>query len=418
MVEAVVSMVILAIVATVVATILVGALGVSRGASQRVTAANLAAKQIEAARSMRTLDIPDGATNPYGGPVLVGGTSYTVVQTASYVASDSSSGSACTGSGNSLAYKLVTVVVTWPNMRTVQPVRSDTLKALGFGADGLDQNSGAAAVSVTDSLGQPQQNVTVSLSPGNRSITTGVDGCAIFVGLAAPGSYTATLNATGYVGIDGSPTVSKTLGVTAATVARVSLSYDLHGALAVTFQPPTGFVAPNSLPVTLSDAVWSGGPQAFPDCSTVGTAPVGCVSGTPRLAASLFPGNSTYPYTAWAGSCADAKPANGGSSAIVGPGATAGVTVALAPVTVQVRSKQTGLPVTGKTINAVHASGTGCLGGYSVVLPSNGVSDFNGALPNGTWTFQVTVSGTLYTSTAVVLSSSISPVPVALVQVP
>jgi len=242
---------------------------------------------------------------------------------------------------------------------------------------------------VQNSSGSGQANITVSLAPGNTQ-STDSNGCVLFVGLD-PGTYTASLNQSGYVGIDGNQSNSVTVGVIAATVQRAALNYDLRSALAVTLTSPSGYAIPGSLPITLSNSLFTGGQQTFPDCSSLSTAPVGCVSGTnPRQAASIFPGNSTYPYSAWAGSCSDAKPASGGSTTVVTAGATGAVSVALAPVNVRVRQTN-GQPVF-QTIYARHASTTGCQSGYLITLATS-ASDVSVALPLGTWTFTTQPTG-------------------------
>src|SRR5664280_1267915 len=105
--EVVVSMVIFGVVALIVAGLIVNTIHLTSSSTQRTVAANLAAQQIEAVRDTRTLDIPDGQT------VLpaktVGGTTYTITQTANYVVGGAST-SVCSGSGDQLSYKLITVI--------------------------------------------------------------------------------------------------------------------------------------------------------------------------------------------------------------------------------------------------------------------------------------------------------------------
>src|SRR5664279_6616677 len=110
MLEVVVSMVIFSVIALIVAGLIINTLRLTSNNTQRTTAANLTAAQIEAIRDTRTLDIPDGQT------VLaaksVGNTTYTLTQTASYVVGGSAT-SVCSGSGDTLSYKLVTVCLLY-----------------------------------------------------------------------------------------------------------------------------------------------------------------------------------------------------------------------------------------------------------------------------------------------------------------
>ena len=152
LVETVVAMAIFAVLAAVTGAVLLSALSMTSSSSRRTAAANIAARYVEEVRGMRALDIPDGgAALP---DATVGGTTYKVKRTASYVASGESV-SLCAGSGTAAAYKLVTIVVTWPDMGATQPVRADTLKALGLGVDGLTSTRGIAALQVLNAANQP-----------------------------------------------------------------------------------------------------------------------------------------------------------------------------------------------------------------------------------------------------------------------
>ncbi|HEX7463210.1 MAG TPA: prepilin-type N-terminal cleavage/methylation domain-containing protein, partial [Dermatophilaceae bacterium] len=229
--EVVVSMVIFGVVALIVAGLIVNTIHLTTSSTQRTVAANLAAQQIEAVRDTRTLDIPDGQT------VLpaktVGGTTYTITQTANYVVGGSAT-SACTGSGDQLSYKLITVIATWPDMGTVQPVRSDTLRSLVIGSDGLDASMGTLAVAVQGATGDPQPDVQVTVSPGGVARTPGVGGCALFVGLNPAVTYTVTVDKLGFVGIEGAQQVTvNNAGIQAGKITRTSVNYQQKGALEV-----------------------------------------------------------------------------------------------------------------------------------------------------------------------------------------
>jgi hypothetical protein len=384
MLEVIVSMVIFGIAAVVVAGLIVNALGLTKSNTERTTAANLAAEQIEAIRDTRTLDIPDGQT------VLpdrvVGGTSYGITQTANFIAGGASS-SVCTGTSNQLSYKLVTVVVTWPGMGSVQPVRSDTLRSLGIGVDGLDQRFGALAALVQGSAGELQSGVQVTLMPGGTVRTTGIDGCAMFVGLDPAVTYTVSVNQPGYVGIDGGQLLTKpNAGIRPGEVTRAVLNYQQAGALRATLTPPPGFLPPARLSLTLKNTLFAPSTErAFPDCVSAPGPPQGCVAGTPRTAAALYPGF----YGAWAGTCADAAPAPLPDNTLVRAGAIADTTVGLGGLTIEVRNLL-GLPVTGKTVYAVHLADSGCLGGESWPLLPDLASDLQAALPLGWWTLALT----------------------------
>lgn len=396
MIEVIVSMVIFGLVALVVAGLIINTMRLTTSNTQRTVAANLAAAQIEAVRDTRTLDIPDGQT------VLpaqtVGGTTYTLTQTADYVVGGAAT-SACSGTGDRLSYKLITVVATWPEMGSVQPVRSDTLRSLGIGVDALDSTRGTLAVAVQGSTGAAQADVPVTVSPGGTVRTTGIGGCALFVGLDPVVTYTVTVNKAGYVGIDGAQQVVTTnAGIQAGKIARVVVNYQEKGALAVTLQPPTGFLPPTTLAMTVSNNLFTPTQErAFRDCAGLATAPQSCVAGDPRTAAALYPGS----YGTWAGTCTDAKPGPPLVLTAVQPGLTAAVTVGLGGVPIHVQ-KISGIPVAGQPVYAVHAASAGCPAGESWALPPTGASDLLAALPQGTWTLSLSptvpaTSGTVVT---------------------
>jgi prepilin-type N-terminal cleavage/methylation domain-containing protein len=391
LVEAVVAMVIFAIAASVTLGLVVQTTQVTGGNFRRTAAANLATRQIESARSTSALSIPDGLQQS---TEVVGGTTYTIKQNANYLASDATT-SVCAGSGSSLAYKLVTVTVTWPNMGSIKPIRTDTLKAVGVGTDGLDQTTlGTLALLVTGSAGVPQAGVTVTLAPGGVTRVTGDDGCAVFAGETA-GTYTATASMAGYAGVLGTQTATaNSLGVIAATITRGNLVYDTTRSLDVRMDGTPGAYVPAGMPLRLGDSYV---PEAtYPVCTGSPTSP--CTSGTPGVVQGLFPAV----YTVKVGACTETTP-----SQLLGVDlrtATSTVPVVTVPVgTVTVDVRAAGISLAGRLVTVTHA--TGCTETYS--LPSTTAGGTGLVLPYGTWTLStldpvtrsavtssVTVSGT------------------------
>lgn len=410
--EAIVAAVVLGITASAVAGLTIRGLEVAQDATQRTTAANLAATRIETVRGTRALDIPNGRTQ--FAPTTISGTDYTIVQDAAFVALDAAA-DACQGSTGTLAYKRVTVTVTWPNMGATRPVRSDTLRSLGFGADGLDPTKGSAGIKVLSSsgVGVPGISVTVQGSSGAPAVgtqTTGADGCLVFVGVP-PGNYVALLGTSGYVDAEGRQSfTSGSFGVTAAQLTTTNLSYDRPGQLSIVLAPPPrglvpppGFVPPANLGATLESSLWTGlQRRPFPDCADVTTDPQGCVVGdaATRTATALFPAA----YTAWTGTCSDARPSAPAPLQTVPPGGTASVAAPLGAITVRSVAASA-----GQDYWAVHASGdTACPAGASYYLgklPPVGAT-VNIALPYGTWYLQRSRTGSLVPSQKVVVAPS------------
>ena len=386
LVEILVAMSVFTVLVTVVLGLVLRTAATASSNDRRVVAANLADRQIESARSQRAVDIPDGLSTR---TETVGGVTYTIRQTATYVPSDATS-TVCAASSSGLAYKLVTVTVTWPQMGLVKPVRADTLKAVGIGADGLDATRGSAAVTVVGASGAAVSGILVTLTPGGGTTTTGEDGCAVFTGLT-PGTYAAAVSTGGYVGpTNAQSTTLGSIGVTAGGIGRGTILYDTsRGAQLVLAGPSgsTGWTAPAGILTSLRSSYVPD--TAYPVCS--GTA-VGCVTALPGSAQYLFP----TVYDVWAGSCLDAKAAGAVTTTDLTAAAADGSTVTLRTggALVDVRNAL-GTSLAGRTVTATHAAdapGTGqrCTAGETFTLPATVTGGVGVLLPAGTWTFTVT----------------------------
>lgn len=406
LVEMIVALTVFALTSTAVLAMLLSSLRTTRSNRSRVAAANLAAREIEIVRGQfaspslgpKTVDLgqvidpnplPGGTV---GQPLVVDRTPYTVTRIAEWQSQGATSSPCDGGASGQLAYLHVTITVTWPQMNGVKPVTSSTLLTPPLGT--YDAGSGHVKVKVTDALGAPEANQRVSLTPGGAQVT-GSDGCAFFAFLA-PGTYTASLNTTGYVDPSWSPTPSLTVTVTANQVTPATFAYAPAATLNLSPAIATGYPAPATLPFTVYNT-------ALLSTTHTKAIPAGA-TGTATI--------TTWPYpdglTAWAGSCADADPkASGGTRQDplpTDPGTTASGTVPTAPVDVVVTTNR-GAVVTNGTVVAVHATDSGCAGpvsdpvdggtvGSALTLPtrtdSHGVTHVS--LPYGTWTIKVSGS--------------------------
>lgn len=172
----------------------------------RLTAASLAATDIDEARS---LDYYDLTAADY--TRTVDGRSYRVVREVGLTMSSGGDPSTCSGSGSAKQlYKRVSTRVETSFRGSGRPVRADTLvKAPVFDPS---TSVGALSVMVIDRGGAPLAGLAVHAGGADR--TTDVHGCAFFDGLL-PGSYDATVQRPGSVTVTGDSVLT-----TSATVAE------------------------------------------------------------------------------------------------------------------------------------------------------------------------------------------------------
>jgi type II secretory pathway pseudopilin PulG len=409
-VELMVAVTVFALVFAAVSLGIGRALEISRSNRNRSTGAYLAARQLEEVRSKAFDQVALGRTTcvySSPGPGCSVPSPYTVVQDVSWT-SPGSTTTSCnvpSGGGSSLAYKRVTVTVTWPDMGGVAPVASQTLLTPPSGT--FDPNDGHILVQAFDRNAAPLGGQTVTISgPESDSQPTTSDGCVFFAFLD-PGTYTVSLNATGYVGRQGDQPATQTVAVTATQISTLQFDYDRAATLQVTLTAPTGTpttAVPSPVDLTVANSNLTVGTKSFSETVTG--------SGTPRTVTPLFPFASGYQV--WAGDCADADPAlypggSRGPTLASNPAGTTAGTAALGVVTVTVRrTSATGALEPSATVRGLHAAGTGCTAGET--LTSATLTNASGvlrlALPYGTWTIRATrtVSGTTRTGTSAALA--------------
>jgi hypothetical protein len=408
MVELVVAVTVFALVFGAVSLGVGRVLEVNRGNRNRSAGAYLAARQLEEVRAKPFDQVTLGRTTcAYTTAACSLPAPYTVVQDVAWAAPGSTTTSCDvpSTSGSALAYKRVTVTVTWPDMGGVAPVTSQTLLTPPGGT--YDPNDGHILVQVFDRDALPLAGQAVSISgPETASQTTTTDGCAFFPYLD-PGNYTARLTTSGYVDRQGNQPATQTVGVVASQISRVQVDYDEAATLSVGLVVPSGAVIPSGIAMTVANSNLTVGTKSFQQASTG--------SGVTRTISPLFPYASGYQV--WAGDCADADPAatTGGSRGAVlasNPGATTSDNLALQGVDVVVKNALGGLVKdTNVTVQAIHAAGmAGCPSGET--LTASGRTDGSGkvrvAIPYGTWSFRAsTTSGSILTGLS--LSTLISP---------
>jgi hypothetical protein len=357
--------------------LLVSVTGIARGNTQRTTAANLLTSEIEAVRAMSPLSIPDGRRVT---TTDIGGTTYTVTQDSTLISSDATT-SACSGVGTGLSFRLVTVRITWPGMGSIRPVRGDTLKALGVGADGPSTSSGLLAVSVLGTSGAPMSGITVTLSPGGAASTTDDNGCAVFADLQ-PDTYTAAVSTPEYAGPTNTQSATAgDLAVLGGQVARGTIVYDRARRVQVQTDAPSAAIVPAGLPLRIGSTYVP--ETTVPSCQGQAS-PVACSTGLPGQVTGLFP----TVYQVKLGTCAESTPSQTSVDLTSATSPATPVTIPVGVVQVDVRSR--GVPVDA-TVTATHDPAPGCPSGesYSVSV-TGGAGSF--VLPFGAWTLTTTAA--------------------------
>ncbi|MDT7571349.1 MAG: hypothetical protein QOE05_1523, partial [Actinomycetota bacterium] len=289
LVEVMVAMVLFMIGSLSLLSVLVSTMSGSFDNRARVTAANVAAADIDDARdadyfSLITLPTRDE---------IVDGRTYRVTREVQTTMPTGAS-SACLGSGSSRQYykRVSTKVETAFKGATAKPVRADTIVRAPL----YDPSStlGAIGFRVMNRDGTPLSGLPVSASSLNR--TTDTSGCAFFDALT-PGTVTVTVTRPGSVTRAGSSTLSKNVIVTAGQITTDSLRVDTAVTITVSTMAYNGSTA------------WTG--QAAPSGSVVTIA----ASDRSNVARVTYP---TKPVTLGADTTWTAFPSRGGYDAWLG----------------------------------------------------------------------------------------------------
>lgn len=232
LIETVVAMLVFAILSSGVVASTITISRMTADNRSRIVATDLAAQATDAVR------LAGDPFTVYSGTTTqsVGGRTYTVARTATWVGSSGTD--ATCGSATNLQYKRITVTVTWPGMAvTTQPVRSDTL--LASTTKVTDASTGAILVSVLDSTGAPVSGVSVVIAPGSTGTAltsqpgaTDADGCT-YATQVSPGTYTVTASRTGYRDNKQAASSASTVPVTAGSTVTAAFQYDAAAAFTI-----------------------------------------------------------------------------------------------------------------------------------------------------------------------------------------
>jgi len=254
----------------------------------RSSAATLAQQDIERMRSIP----PSVLVNlDQTRTVTLAGVGYTVVSRASWVR-DASGLVSCTTDDTEAEYIRLSSTVTAPASPD-RPVTETSLLTPPPGA--FDDESGTAAVKLTDRDGNPWAGVTVDLDgPASLSATTNDVGCAIFAFIDA-GEWTASVDAD-LVTWNGESPAESEVTVAAGKTSLTQIELDDPGSLRAHFVTSAG-VATQWNAISVANAKLPNGYKSFQ---------VGAMAAS-KDAGSLFPFHDGYGV--FAGTCEANNPA-------------------------------------------------------------------------------------------------------------
>lgn len=238
LIEVLVAMMIFAIIAVGVGYGIVTSLYLSNDARSREVATNLAAEEIDLARSAGDVfSVLDRDST-----VVQNGTTFTVRRATAWETSSGVDGT-CGSGGGQLRYRHVNVTVTWNSMRASTPVvRADS--ALAPGSRINDPTLGTVLVSVLTAAGSGADGVAISAVPnavpnGAQTLAfappvTDAQGCSYLLKVK-PGTYDVSVARPNFVDKNQATTSTMTVGVVAGAAASVAFAYDLAGTVTANY---------------------------------------------------------------------------------------------------------------------------------------------------------------------------------------
>jgi prepilin-type N-terminal cleavage/methylation domain-containing protein len=308
-VEVLVAMTVFAMIAAGVAMGIASSLYLAHGSRSREVAINLAQDAIDRARTNTNLfAVVDGTSTP-----TVGGLRYTVRQTARWVPA-AGSANACGAGGGPLAYKRISLSVTWSSAGT-QSVSMNSLVAPTTSVTAANLGTIIVSASVVDGSGNTGASVSIApaaTNPGGAAAITSTipktdaNGCSYALNVK-PGRYDVFLMKPGNIddgtssGSLGAQTASPSTTVTVQANQTSAANFNYDQALAVVPQwvDPNAsakpFTSPTATTVSLRRKAADYGP--YPTGSTTQVFPYAdgykAVAGTPSSCLSADPENWT-----------------------------------------------------------------------------------------------------------------------------
>lgn len=254
----------------------------------RSASATLAQQDIERMRAMPPSVL---ANLDQSRTVTLGAVAYTVVSETEWVR-DASGLVSCTTDETEAEYLRLSSTV-WAPANADRPVTETSLLTPPVGS--FDEDTGTAAVKLTDRDGEPLANMTVDLAgPSSLSATTNDVGCAVFAFIAA-GEWEATVDGD-FVTWNGESPPESEVTVAEGKTSLTEIQVDDASSLRAHFVRPNGTAGLwNS--ISVANAKLPNGYKSFAVGST----------GASKDATSLFPFHDGYGV--FAGTCEANNPA-------------------------------------------------------------------------------------------------------------
>lgn len=419
LIEVLVAMMVFAIISVVVAYSLTLSMTLTRNSRAGEVAANLAAQQIDIARSTPDVfDVTGGAVTQ-----TIDGTTYTITKSVGWVNSTGAA-SDCGSGGGILQNKTLNVSVSWGGR---SPVQASTLLAPAGPIN--DPTTGTIIVHVVTASGAALSGVPVAakpdttVSPNSAAAVptapdpTDADGCS-YVLKVVPGTYVVTVGKAGDGRISSkqvqAPSAQTT--VTAGQSSVVDVQYDAAATPVLTLAPgaPLGTLFPSTLPMTYAPQGDAYSPTVTPMTTsgvTTATTPLfPYVSGYSVFAGKYVPTGGGQPACLsvdpgqWVNPNASGNVGQRPAAVSVSPGSTG--TVAMPLVTITTSSKWL---VAVSAVAAATIGDPGCATGMSLAFPQSAGGSATIALPYGTWKLYALSNKTdALTSSALVDKSKIA----------
>ena len=416
LVEVIVALTIIAVVLVPCSILMLDQLKQSANLRDRVVAANLVDQASHAAEA-ESYDALIAASPPAqtGQTVTesVGNRKYSVT-TSTYWQPETTTAGACDNPGNSGSTGLedellVVATATWPGMGATPAVRADTLITPPPAAVSLQNSNLAIQVTGPAPASAAQTGVPLTVQEPNgtqKTYSTDSNGC-VFLAYQPQGSYTITLDQTGYSDNLENQTHTTTLSLGTQT-ATVQLEYaqgaTIHAKFVGTTDP-----APIGLPITVANPALA----ANPTNPNLGAGTDAFLGGSSSVESMDLGPLWVYPdgYQVFAGRCPEANPAATDKNNValysgisdptytVTAGQTTDATATLYPLTINLAS-QSNAALDGYTFKVEEQAGNAAipcgnlgtsnsLGKYAVVGTTDSSGTLTAGMPLGNFEVQV-----------------------------